>query len=158
MPTPTEHVIGFPRESTRRPTNPAYPRPWRACCARRGSVLSLSQVFGAGVFCDDVDLTAQGVRFATPDEVWAAALVLRYKSADPKELARLRPGQSIGALFHAEGDRALLSALATSKATAYSSASRYLRNAPAGVRVAVNTPANRGTVLAEADLVVEAIL
>jgi carnitine-CoA ligase len=53
-------------------------------------------------------------------EVWAAPLVLRYKSTHPGELSRLRPGQSIGALFHAEGDPALLSAVTASGVTAYS--------------------------------------
>jgi len=199
---------------------------------------------GAGVFQDDAELIAQGVRFAEPARVWATPLVLRYKCADPAELSRLRPGHAIGALFHAEGDRALLSALATSRVTAYSyefveehgrfplaapggeiagiqailhgaqalqtvhggrgvllarvsgaaaprvvvigcgnagsaaaartaaalgahvtvlarsqeSASWYLPNAPRGVRVAVNTPQTRRRLLAEADLVVGAIL
>jgi alanine dehydrogenase len=243
MPTPTEHVIGFSGESTpgdrRTLLTPAVARVLREA----GFGVLAEPGIGAGVFCNDADLAEQGVRFATPEEVWAAPLVLRYKSTNPKELARLRPGQSIGALFHAEGDRALLSALAASKVTAYSyefveedgrfplaapggeiagvqavlygaqalqtvhggrgvllaqvsgavaprvvvigcgnvgaaaartaaalgaqvavlarseeSARRYMRSAPAGVRVAVNTPANRGTFLAEADLVIGTIL
>jgi alanine dehydrogenase len=75
---------------------------------------------GAGVFCADADMAAHGVVFTDADTVWAAPLVLRYKSADPAELSRLRPGQIIGALFHAEGDPGLLSALAASRVTAYS--------------------------------------
>jgi alanine dehydrogenase len=195
------------------------------------------------VFQADAELAAQGVRFAEPEQVWAAPLVLRYKSSNPEDLSRLRPGQSIGALFHAEGDPSLLSALAASGVTAYSyefiaedgwfplatpggeiagiqailygaqalqtvqggrgvllaqvtgaaqprvvvigcgnvgsaaahtaaalgahvtvlahseqSADRYLPNAPTGVRVAVNTPDLRRSFLAEADLVVGAIL
>lgn len=243
MASPAEHVIGFPCEST-----PGDRRtlltPTVACVLREAGfgVLAESGI-GAGVFRDDADLTAQGVRFAEPDEVWAAPLVLRYKNASPDDVARLRPGQSIGALFHAEGNSALLSALAVSRVTAYSyefveedgrfrlagpggeiagiqavlygaqalqtvhggrgvllaqvagavaprvvvigcgnvgsaaartasalgaevtvltrsaeSVSRYLPSAPAGVRVAVNTPELRSRLLAEADLVVGAIL
>jgi alanine dehydrogenase len=243
VPTPTEHVIGFPREST-----PGDRRtiltPTVVCDLREAGFGVLTEPrIGAGVFCADADLAAQGVRFAEADEVWAAPLVLRYKSASPDDLSRLRPGQSIGALFHAEGDPALLSALATSQVTAYTyefveedgrfplatpggeiagvqailygaqalqsvqggrgvllaqiagaararvvvigcgnvgsaaartaaalgaqvtvlarsekSASRYLPNAPTGVQVAINTPEIRRKFLAEADLVVGAIL
>lgn len=120
MPTLAEHIIGFPREST-----PGDRRtlltPRVACVLREAGFGVVAETgIGAGVFGDDADLAADGVRFAGPDEVWAAPLVLRYKSADPSELARLRPDQSIGALFHAEGDPGLLSALAASGATAYS--------------------------------------
>lgn len=243
MPTPTEHVIGFPRESTpgdrRTLLTPSVARVLREA----GFGVLAEPGTGAGVFCDDSDLEEQGVRFAAPEEVWAAPLVLRYKSTNPNELAQLQPGQSVGALFHAEGDRALLSALVASKVTAYSyefvqeggrfpaaapggeiagiqavlhgahalqtvhggrgvllaqvrgavaprvvvigcgnvgaaaartaaalgaqvamlarseeSARRYKQSAPDGVRVAVNTAANRGIFLAEADLVIGAIL
>lgn len=243
MPASTEPVIGFPRESSVGDRRTLLTPPVARVLAEAGFHVLAEPGIGAGVFCDDAELTAQGVKFAAPDQVWAAALVLRYKSGCPDELSRLRPGQSIGALFHAEGDPALLTALAASGGTAYSyefleedgrfpmaapggeiagiqsilygaqalqtvqggrgvllaevagavapqvvvigwgtvgaaaartaaalgarvtvlarsenSAGRYLPDAPAGVRVAVNTPELRSRVLAEADLVVGAIL
>ncbi|SHG79670.1 NAD(P)-dependent oxidoreductase [Streptoalloteichus hindustanus] len=114
------HVIGFPREST-----PGDRRtlltPTVACALREGGFEVVTEPgIGAGVFCGDADLAAQGVRFSDPEEVWNAPLVLRYKNTSAGDLACLHPGQSIGALFHAEGDRALLSALASSGVSAYS--------------------------------------
>lgn len=120
MASPAEHVVGFPREST-----PGDRRtlltPTVACVLREAGFEVLTESgIGAGVFCDDAELTAQGVRFAEPEQVWSAPLVLRYKNTSPDDVARLRRGQSIGALFHAEGDPALLSALMASGVTAYS--------------------------------------
>jgi alanine dehydrogenase len=87
---------------------------------RAGFTVIAERGGGAEVFCGDADLATQGVQFADPDEVWAAPLVLRYKCADPTELTRLGSGQVIGALFHAEGDPALLTALTATGVTAYS--------------------------------------
>jgi alanine dehydrogenase len=47
----------------------------------------------------------EGVRFADVSGVWSAPLVLHYKCTDPDDLALLTSRQSIGALFHAEGER-----------------------------------------------------
>jgi alanine dehydrogenase len=74
----------------------------------------------AGIGCTDAELEGEGVRFAAPDDVWAAPLILRYKNPHSDDLARLTPAQTIGALFHAEGDPSMLTALTDSKATAYS--------------------------------------
>ena len=243
MPASTDLVIGFPRESSNGDRRTLLTPPVACVLAEAGFEVFAEPGIGTGVFCDDAELAAHGVRFAAPEEVWAAPLVLRYKSTDPDELSRLRPGQSIGALFHAEGDPALLTALTASGVSAYSyeflqedgrfpmaapggeiagiqsilygaqalqtvqggrgvllaevagaavpqvvvigcgtvaaaaartaaalgarvtvlarsqdSAGRYLPDAPAGVRVAVNTPELRSRFLAEADLVVGAIL
>ncbi|MDQ3154754.1 MAG: NAD(P)-binding domain-containing protein [Actinomycetota bacterium] len=243
MPASTQPVIGFPRESTTEDRRTLLTPTVARVLAEAGFEVLAEPGIGTGVFCNDAELAAHGVRFAEPGEAWAAQLVLRYKSANPDELFRLRPGQSIGALFHAEGDPALLSALQAGGVTAYSyeflqedgrfplatpggeiagiqailygaqalqtvqggrgvllaqvtgaavprvvvigcgnvgsaaartaaalgayvtvlarseeSASRYRPNAPAGVRVAVNTPELRSRLLAEADLVVGAIL
>jgi alanine dehydrogenase len=46
--------------------------------------------------------------------------VLRYKSPDPRDLRCIQPSQHVGALFHAEGDPDLLTALRESGATAWS--------------------------------------
>lgn len=120
MPTPTEHVVGFPCEST-----PGDRRTLLTPCVARllrqdGFEVLTEPGIAAGVFADDAGLSACGVRLAGPDEVWAAPLVVRYKNTSADDLARMRPGQSIGAVFHAEGDREVLSALVASQVTAYS--------------------------------------
>jgi alanine dehydrogenase len=239
---PTHHVIGFPRESTPGDRRTLLTPGVAGQLRQAGFDVVTEPGIGSGVFGDDADLAAQGVRFAEPDTVWAAPLILRYKNTDPADLGRLRPGQTIGALFHAEGDPALLAALASSRASAYSyefvtedgrfplaapggeiagvqavlhgahalqtgagrgvllahvtgataaqvavigcgnvgaaaartaaalgaevtvlvrsadSASRYRASTPAGVRIALNTRDVRRTVLAQADLVIGAIL
>lgn len=121
MSIPTRHVIGFPRESTPGDRRTLLtPGVAGLLLCEGGFDVVAEPGIGAGVFGDDADLAAQGVRFAGPDEVWAAPLVLRYKNTSCDDLARLRPDQTIGALFHAEGDPELLSALVASGATAYS--------------------------------------
>jgi alanine dehydrogenase len=52
--------------------------------------------------------------------VWSASLLLRYKSPDPADLLRLKPQQHIAALFHAEGDVDLLTAVQACGATVWS--------------------------------------
>lgn len=243
MPASTDLVIGFPCESSSGDRRTLLTPPVARVLVEAGFEVLAEPGIGAGVFCDDAELVAHGARFAAADEVWAAPLVLRYKSVSPDDLSRLRPGQSIGALFHAEGDPTLLAGLATRCVTAYSyeflaedrrfplaapggeiagvqailygaqalqtvhggrgvllakvagataprvavigsgtvgaaaartaaalgarvtvlartqdSVNRYLPDAPAGVRVEVNSPELRSRALAEADLVVGAIL
>lgn len=120
MSTRSKPVIGFPRESgqgdRRTLLTPLVARNLRDA----GFAVLAEHEIGAGVFLDDADLAAEGVAFGPPGEVWAAPLVLRYKSADARDLTRLRADQVIGALFHAEGDPALLSALTAQQVTAYS--------------------------------------
>lgn len=243
MPSTAECIVGFPRESTPGDRRTLLTSKVACLLHEAGFAVITEPGIGVGVFCDDADLAAQGVRFADPDDVWVAPLVLRYKNNRAADLARLRPGQSIGALFHAEGDPVLLSALTASGVTAYSfefveedgrfplaapggeiagvqavlqgaqalqnvhfgrgvllariagavapqvavigcgnvgaaaartanalgaevtvlarseeSANRYLPTAPQGVRVAVNTPETRRSVLSAAELVIGAIL
>jgi len=113
-------VIGFPGEST--------PGDWRTLLTpavarvltEAGFTVIAEPGIATGIDCPDVVLQADGVHFTGASEVWSAPLVLRYKCTDPDDLARLAPGQSIGALFHAEGDPRLLTALATTAVTAYS--------------------------------------
>ncbi|HEX3963915.1 MAG TPA: hypothetical protein VHZ03_45940 [Trebonia sp.] len=112
-------TIGFPRESgTERRTilTPALARQ----LADAGFTVIAEPGIGAGVFTGDDEYAAAGACLASPDEAWSAPLVLRYKSPDPRDLRRLQPGQHVGALFHAEGDPDLLSALRESGATAWS--------------------------------------
>jgi len=120
MPVDTASLtIGFPRESgseRRTILTPALARQ----LASAGFTVTAEPGTGAGVFISDEEYAAAGARLAGPEEAWAAPLVLRYKSPDPADLRRLRPGQHIGALFHAEGDPDLLSALRESGATAWS--------------------------------------
>ncbi|MET7338290.1 hypothetical protein [Nonomuraea sp. NPDC005650] len=116
---PPDLTIGFPRETgpeRRTICTPAL----AADLAHAGFGLIAEPGIGAGVGITDDAYTAAGVRLAGADRVWSAPLVLRYKSPDPADLARLRPGQHIGALFHAEGDADLLAALQARKVTAWS--------------------------------------
>jgi alanine dehydrogenase len=112
--------IGFPRESTpgdrRTLLTPVVAR----LLVDAGYTVLAERGLGLGIGCHDHALAAEGVQFASASQVWSAPLVLRYKSTDSDELQRLTPGQSIGALFHAEGDPVLLQALTTSWVTAYS--------------------------------------
>jgi alanine dehydrogenase len=137
MPGSAQHIIGFPLESTPGDRRTLLTPTVARVLGEAGFGVLAEPGIGAGVFGDDADLGAQGVRFAESDEVWAAPLVLRYKCTDPRELSRLRPGQSIGALFHAEGDPALLSAVTVGGVTAYSyeflqEAGRFPLAAPGG--------------------------
>jgi alanine dehydrogenase len=120
MPVDTASLtIGFPHESgTERRTilTPALARQLTSV----GFTVIAEPGIGAAVFTGDNDYAAAGVRVVGPDEAWAAPLVLRYKSPDPRDLRRLQPGQHVGALFHAEGDPDLLKALRESGATAWS--------------------------------------
>lgn|GEM_PF-2526697 len=113
-------TIGFPRE-----TDPAERRtlltPSVALALRDGGFRVQSEKgIGAGVYLDDAELAAAGVCFTDPEAVWSAGLVVRYKSPDSHDLARLTPGQSIAALFHAEGSPDLLATLTERAITAYS--------------------------------------
>jgi alanine dehydrogenase len=120
FPVLSPRLIGFPREST-----PGDRRtlltPVTACAlAAAGFEMLAEPGIGKGTGCSDSVLASHGVRFAAAEDVWAAPLVLRYKSPDLTDLNRLAPGQAIGALFHAEGDPALLAALTRAKVMAYS--------------------------------------
>lgn len=112
-------TVGFPRESGTDRRTILTPTLVRALTDAGFDVLAEPGI-GEGIFLDDDAYKQSGVQVATPDEVWAAPLVLRYKSPDPADLARLRPGQHIGALFHAEGDLELLTALTDSRAIGWS--------------------------------------
>lgn len=116
---PTGRTIGFPRESGTERRTICTPAVAQALVQAGFGVITEPGI-GAGVFIDDALYAAAGARFADAASVWSAPLVLRYKSPDPADLKRLNPGQRIAALFHAEGDVALLSALKSSQVTAYS--------------------------------------
>lgn len=112
-------TIGFPRESGTERRTILTPALARQLTSARFTVIA-EQGIGAGVFTSDAEYATAGACLATPEETWAAPLVLRYKSPDPQELRRLKAGQHVGALFHAEGDPDLLTALLESGATAWS--------------------------------------
>ena len=114
------HAIGFPRESAPSERRTLLTPPVAAALTAAGFEILAEHDIGAGVFVSDDELTSAGVCFTDPEAVWSAGLVLRYKSPDPADLLQLRPGQAIGALFHAEGDPRLLAALTSSGVTAYS--------------------------------------
>ena len=118
--TASRTVIGFPRESTPRDRRTLLTPAVARLLAEDGFTVLAEPGLAIGVGCPDQALSTEGVRFAAASEAWSAPLVLRYKCTDPDDVHRLVPGQSIGGLFHAEGDARLLSALTTSGATAYS--------------------------------------
>ncbi len=116
---PADLTIGFPRESgTERRTilTPALAR----ALIEAGFGVVTEPGIGAGVFTGDEEYAAAGVRLTESGRVWSAPLLLRYKSPGPADLQHLRPGQHIAALFHAEGDVGLLTALQDCGATAWS--------------------------------------
>ncbi|MCX4095687.1 hypothetical protein [Nocardia sp. alder85J] len=113
-------TIGFPRESAPGERRTLLTPTVAAVLTSAGFAVLTEPGIGADVYLGDSEIAAAGARFADPDAVWSAGLVLRYKSPDPADLYRLRPGQSIAALFHAEGDPRLLAALTESRVTAYS--------------------------------------
>jgi alanine dehydrogenase len=116
---PADLTIGFPRESGTERRTILTPTIARALIAAGFGVIAEPGI-GTGVFTSDEEYAAVGAGFADAGRVWSAPLVARYKSPDPDDLKRLSPGQHIAALFHAEGDVALLTALKASGATAWS--------------------------------------
>jgi alanine dehydrogenase len=118
-PRPADLTIGFPLETKPERRTLLSPGLARALSAAGFGVIAQSGI-GAGIYTDDEVFTDASVRFTTEEAVWAAPLVLRYKSPDPADLSRLTPGQGIAALFHAEGDVDLLTALKDTAVTAWS--------------------------------------
>jgi alanine dehydrogenase len=119
-PRPADLTVGFPLETAPERRTLLSPDLARDLVAAGFDVIA-ERGIGAGIYTDDEALAATGVSFADQeDAVWAAPLVLRYKSPDPADLSRLTPGQSIAALFHAEGDVDLLTALKKARVTAWS--------------------------------------
>lgn len=116
---PTDLTVGFPRESGTERRTICTPTIARTLTRADFGVITETGI-GAGVYIDDERYTAAGAQLAPPEEVWAAPLVLRYKSPDPPDIERLKAGQHIAALFHAEGDVALMTALRDTRVTAYS--------------------------------------
>lgn len=112
-------TIGFPRETGAERRTILTPDLARRL-TKAGYTVLAEKGLGSGVFIPDEEYAAAGVRVEDPERVWAAPLLLRYKSPDPGDLSRLKPGQHIGALFHAEGDARLLTALKDSGVTAWS--------------------------------------
>jgi alanine dehydrogenase len=99
----TNRTIGFPRETADGDRRTLLTPHVAAHLRIAGFTVRTEPGIGAGVFLDDEEYRAAGVELATAVDVWACPLVLRYKMPRPADLARLRPGQAVGALFHAEG-------------------------------------------------------
>ncbi|MGH3549719.1 MAG: NAD(P)-dependent oxidoreductase [Pseudonocardiaceae bacterium] len=113
-------VIGFPRESTPGDRRTLLTPTVARALSEAGFAVTAEPGIATGIGCPDAVLRREGVRFADASKVWSAPLVLRYKCTDPEDLALLTARQSIGALFHAEGDPRLLIALTATGVTAYS--------------------------------------
>jgi len=159
---PADLAIGFPREGGTERRTVLTPSVVRALTAAGFGVIA-ERGIGNGVLIGDDECAAAGTCFAADEKVWSAPLVLRYKSPDPGDLERLNPGQNVAALFHAEGDIALMAALKASGVTAWSyefvaEDGRFPLGRPggqiAGVQAvfagaqALQSPAGRGVLLA----------
>lgn len=161
----THLTVGFPLES--RPERRTILTP---VLARRLTSAGFDVVaepgIGSKAFISDDEYACAGVRLAEPEQVWSAPLLLRYKSPDFGDLRCLRPGQHIAALFHAEGDPGLLSAVRDCEATTWSyefisEDGRFPLGRPggqiAGIRAvltgaqALLAPSGRGVLLAAVD-------
>ncbi len=116
----SDAVIGFPRESTPGDRRTLLTPTVARALAEAGFTVIAEQAIAAGIGCSDTVLKGEGVSFADASGVWSAPLVLRYRCADADDLTLLTSRQSIGALFHAEGDPRLLIALTAAGVTAYS--------------------------------------
>lgn len=116
----SDAVIGFPCESTPGDRRTLLTPTVARALVEAGFTVIAEQAIAAGIGCPDAVLHGEGVRFADTSGVWSAPLVLRYKCTDLDDLALLTSRQSIGALFHAEGDPGLLTALIAAGVTAYS--------------------------------------
>lgn len=120
MPHKSPARIGFPAESARS-DRPIILTPELGAALTKGGFQAVAE---QGIaerldICDD-DLAASGVEFGNRDEVFAAPLLLKYKPFDVEDINRVRAGQTLGAVFHAEGRPELMQALLGSGVRAYS--------------------------------------
>lgn len=116
----TALTIGFPHES-----NPADRRslltPDLARALTDAGYAAVAQRgIGVRIGVSDADLAEAGASIGDADAAWAAPLVLRYRPGPPRDLDRLGPDQTLGAVFHAEGSTDMLNRLQASGITAYS--------------------------------------
>lgn len=75
---------------------------------------------GERVEVSDDYLRAAGVSLVESGEVWQCPLLLKYKAFQPAEIERLHRPQVVASVFHAEGNRDIITALSRSEARAYS--------------------------------------
>lgn len=77
---------------------------------------------GAGINLGytDEDYKKQGARIGNKKECWAADFVLKYKAPTKDEYKYLNENTRIGAIFHAEGNKEIISEMIRKKVTAYS--------------------------------------
>ncbi|MFV2198489.1 NAD(P)-dependent oxidoreductase [Nocardiopsis sp. LOL_012] len=111
-------TIGFPRETGSRERRTLLTPHLAHALTDAGFRLVAEPGIGDGIGVNDADLP--GVEFRPADRVWTAPLVLRYKPGPPTDLAHLHRGQAVGAIFHAEGDPDMITALAQSEVKAFS--------------------------------------
>lgn len=91
---------------------------------------------GEGIGYSDRDYEQSGAVIASKDIIWTHSnCILKYKPPTPTEYKYLRPGISVGAIFHAEGNPVLIEILLRNKVTAYSY--EFFRNADGTFPLAV---------------------
>ncbi|MBB4934431.1 alanine dehydrogenase [Lipingzhangella halophila] len=115
---PHSRTIGFPRESDSDERRTLLTPQLAHAFSGAGFRVISEPGIGAGIGQDDTALPQ--VEFCAPEQVWSAPLVLRYKPGPATDLDRLAPEQTIGAIFHAEGDPDMLTALTRTRVRAFS--------------------------------------
>ncbi|RNL87001.1 hypothetical protein EFW17_02300 [Halostreptopolyspora alba] len=115
---PRSRTIGFPRESAPDERRTLLTPHLAHALTDAGFRVIAEPGIGCGIDQDDTVLS--DVDICGPEHVWSAPLILRYKAGPPADLDRLAPGQAIGAIFHAEGDPDMLTALTRGRVTAFS--------------------------------------
>jgi alanine dehydrogenase len=87
----------------------------------QGFTVLVEQGAGIGVGYSDTSYADAGAQIVSQEEAWNGGnLILKYKPPLPEEWKFLRPHVHLGAIFHAEGDFSLVTALLESNVTAYS--------------------------------------
>ncbi|WP_167815434.1 NAD(P)-dependent oxidoreductase [Pseudoalteromonas galatheae] len=87
---------------------------------RKGFTVLVEQGAGIKAGHDDTSYSDVGAQIVSQKQAWSSNFVLKYKPPLPDEWKWLRPDMHLCAIFHAEGDPGLVTALVRSGVTAYS--------------------------------------
>jgi alanine dehydrogenase len=115
-----DRSIGFPRDRSATDPRVILTPGLAESLVADGYRLVSEPGIGEGVGIADRELRLAGVNLLPAAAAWECPLLLRYKAFRPEELRRLEPGQAAGAVFHAEGNPALIEALIESGVRAWS--------------------------------------
>ncbi|MEZ7004743.1 alanine dehydrogenase [Streptomyces sp. AD55] len=111
--------VGIPREVKNNEFRVAITPAGVHELARRGHEVVVEREAGLGSSIPDAEYLAAGARILdTPDEVWAADLVLKVKEPVPGEYRHLRRGQTLFTYLHLAASRECTDALLAAGTTA----------------------------------------